>query len=134
MECRRYCLTGIYYYRRPRGRQLASQVKSTALYDHGSMEIVSVLSIGVPIAIMLVSDDPVVKENAKESINFHLNLWLMGILFGALYVVLIGFLLSPILVPVALLYNCAFPTWAVYKSLVEPNVAHRYPFIICLPL
>jgi uncharacterized protein len=94
----------------------------------------SVLSIGVPIAIMLVSDDPVVKENAKESINFHLNLWLMGILFGTLYFLLIGFLLSPILVPVALLYNFVFPAWAVYKSLVEPDVAHRYPFIIRLPL
>lgn len=40
----------------------------------------TIVSIGVPIVILLVSDDPVVKENAKESINVHINLYLYTII------------------------------------------------------
>nr|MBW4540428.1 DUF4870 domain-containing protein [Myxacorys chilensis ATA2-1-KO14] len=40
------------------------------------------LSIGAPIAVYFLSDDPVVKQNAKESINFHLNVWLWGTVIG----------------------------------------------------
>ncbi len=31
------------------------------------------VSVGVPITMLFVSDDPVVRENAKEAINFHFN-------------------------------------------------------------
>ncbi|WP_235656581.1 DUF4870 domain-containing protein, partial [Fischerella thermalis] len=31
------------------------------------------VSIGIPIFILFATNDPVVKENAKEAINFHLN-------------------------------------------------------------
>lgn len=94
----------------------------------------SVVSIGVPIAIMLVSDDPVVKENAKESINFHLNLWVWGGVTGFLYFILIGWLLSPILIPIGLLYSVLLPAFAVYRSLTQPDEAFKYPFIFRLPL
>ncbi len=94
----------------------------------------SMVTIGVPIAVLLVSDDPVVKENAKESINFHLNLWVVGGVIAFLYFILIGWLLSPILIPIGLLYNLIFPGWAVFKCLTNPEVAHRYPFIFRLPL
>jgi len=45
----------------------------------------TIVSIGLPIAILFVSDDPVVKDNAKESINFHFNVWLYGAILGALF-------------------------------------------------
>ena len=37
-----------------------------------------VLSVGIPVAILTVTEDDVIKENAKEAINFHLNVWLVG--------------------------------------------------------
>ncbi len=42
----------------------------------------TIFSIGVPIAIYFTSDDPVVKGSAKESINFHLNVWFWATLIG----------------------------------------------------
>jgi hypothetical protein len=48
---------------------------------------------------LLVSDDPVVKENATEAINFHLNVWFYSIVIGVLTVItlgLAGFILVPI--------------------------------------
>lgn len=51
------------------------------------------ISVGVPIAMLLVSDDPVVKENAKEAINFHFNVWLYGAIITVLIVVTFGLLL-----------------------------------------
>ncbi|NJN31875.1 MAG: DUF4870 domain-containing protein [Synechococcales cyanobacterium RM1_1_8] len=94
----------------------------------------SFVSIGVPIAILLVSDDPIVKESAKESISFHLNLWVLGGVLGFLYFILIGWLLSPILVPIGLLYNFVLPAMAVYRSLTNADEVFRYPFIFRLPL
>ncbi len=42
----------------------------------------TIFSIGVPIAIYFTSDDPVVKANAKESINFHFNVWFWATVIG----------------------------------------------------
>lgn len=94
----------------------------------------SMVSIGVPVAIMLVSDDPVVKENAKESINFHINLWFWGGVTAVLYFLIIGWLLSPIIWPLGLVYSLILPGWAAFKCLTNPDEAHRYPFIFRLPL
>ena len=49
---------------------------------HGSIFFsITVLGIGVPIAILFISDDEIVQDNAKEAFNFHLNAWLYGIIF-----------------------------------------------------
>ncbi len=45
----------------------------------------TIVSVGLPIAILFVSDDPVVKENAKEPINFHFNVWFYGAILAALF-------------------------------------------------
>jgi hypothetical protein len=86
------------------------------------------VSIGIPIAILFVSDDPVVKENAKEALNFHLNVWLYGIIFGILTIVLIGFVLLGILQ----LVNVVLPILAILQALSNPDQAYRYPFIFRL--
>jgi uncharacterized Tic20 family protein len=86
------------------------------------------VSVGIPIAILFVSDDPVVKENAKEALNFHLNVWLYGIIFGILTIVLIGFVLLGILQ----LVNVVLPILAILQALSNPDQAYRYPFIFRL--
>ena len=47
---------------------------------HGSVFISAlVLSVGIPVAILSVSEDNVFQDNAKEAINFHLNVWLIDL-------------------------------------------------------
>ena len=57
----------------------------------------TIVSVGLPIAILFVSDDPVVKENAKESINFHFNVWFYGAILAALSF-LTGWLVLPLII------------------------------------
>lgn len=94
--------------------------------SHGSIFFSTlVLSAGVPLAIWFVSNDPVVKDNALESLNFHLNVWLYTIVFGILTWVLIGWVLLGVLWIVQL----ALPIWAIVSSLRSPDKVFRYPFI-----
>jgi uncharacterized protein len=94
--------------------------------SHASIFISSLfISAGIPIAILLVSDDPVVKENAKEAINFHFNIWLYGIIAGVLTFVLIGWLLLPLV----FLASIIMPILAIMQNFKNPDVAYRYPFI-----
>jgi len=93
---------------------------------HGSIFIsAAVISIGIPIAVLFVSDDPVVKENAKESLNFHINLWIYGVIFGILTIVLIGWPLLGLLGIV----NIVMPIIGIVKVLNNPDQSFRYPFI-----
>jgi len=87
-----------------------------------------IISIGVPIAVLLVSDDPVVKENAKESINFHINLYIYGAIFGILAFVIIGI---PLLIVLGL---AAFimPVVAIVHTVTNTEKPYRYPFIFRL--
>ncbi|MDQ2097852.1 MAG: DUF4870 domain-containing protein [Tychonema bourrellyi B0820] len=99
-----------------------------SLLCHGAIFLSTLgLSIGVPIGILFVSDDPVVKDNAKEAINFHLNVWLYAIILVPLSFVtfglagLIGFAIHWGLTIMAILH--------VFQS---PNESYRYPFIFRL--
>lgn len=103
--------------------------KLLSALSHGSI-FFSLLgvSIGIPIAILFVSDDPVVKDNAKEALNFHFNVWLYGIIFGVLTLILIGFLLLGILQVI----NVVLPVLAILHSLSNTEQSYRYPFIFRL--
>ncbi|GAB4241610.1 MAG: hypothetical protein Kow00121_67700 [Elainellaceae cyanobacterium] len=93
---------------------------------HGSIFLSAlVFPVIVPIAILFVSDDPIVKNNAKEAINFQFNVWLYGIIFGVLTLILIGYLLFGIL----FIYHWVMPVLAILSCLRTPEQAYRYPFI-----
>lgn len=96
------------------------------------------LSIGVPIAINMVSDDPVVKSNAKESINFHLNVWfwatLIGVPLGILSFITFG-LGGIIFFPVVALgyaIHWGLTIVALLHCFGQPDEPFRYPFIFRL--
>jgi len=96
---------------------------------HGSIFFGSlVVSVGIPIAILFITDDEVTKENAREALNFHFNLWLYGIIFGILTVVLIGFVLLGVLG----LVNLIMPIIGIVQVLTNPYKSFRYPFIFRL--
>lgn len=103
--------------------------KLLSALSHGSIFFSSlVISVGIPIATLFITDDPVVKENAKEAINFHLNVWLYGVIFGLLCLVLIGFPLLAIL----FIVHWTLPVLAIIQSLGNPTQPYRYPFIFRL--
>jgi len=83
------------------------------------------ISIGIPLVIFFVSDDGVVKENARESLNFHLNVFLYGLIFGILAYLLIGI---PLLVLLGLV-TLIMPIIAIIQVLGNPEKPFRYPFI-----
>jgi uncharacterized Tic20 family protein len=117
------------------------------MYDTDKRKILSVLShganffsatiifIGIPVAVLLVSDDPVVKENAKESINFHFNVWLYGLISGFFFGTLAFFtfgLLLPLLwlvLGLGVLLQVGLSITAVIAVLTNPVDPFRYPFI-----
>lgn len=93
---------------------------------HGSVFLSTlVFPVAIPIAVLLVSDDSVVKENAKESINFQFNVWLYGIIIGILCWLLIGWLF---VIPLYI-YHWILPGLAIAKCFTDPTTVFRYPFI-----
>lgn len=103
--------------------------KLLSALSHGSIFFSAlVVSVGIPIAILFVSDDPVVKDNAKEAINFHFNVWLYGIIFGILAWLLIGI---PLLIILGIV-SWLMPILAIIQSLTNAEQPYRYPFIFRL--
>lgn len=103
--------------------------KLLSTISHASIFLSTLLfSAGVPLVIWFVSEDPVVKESAKEALNFHFNVWLYGIIFGVLAWVLIGIPLLAILFVV----HWTLPVFAILHSLNNPDQPYRYPFIFRL--
>ena len=106
--------------------------KLLSLVCHGAIFFSTlVFSIGAPIAVLLVSDDPVVKENATEAINFHFNVWLYSIIIGVITFVTLG-LAGFVLVPVGYLLHWGLTIMAILQILKDPNQPYRYPFIFRL--
>ena len=106
---------------------------------HGSIFFSTTLvSIGVPIIINIISDDPVVKNNATESINFHLNVWfwatVIGVPIGILSFLtfgLGGILFFPV-VAFGFLLHWGLTIWALLHCLSNSDEPFRYPFIFGL--
>jgi uncharacterized Tic20 family protein len=93
---------------------------------HGAIFLSSlIISIGIPIAVLLISNDPVVQQNAKESINFHINLFLYGIIFALLVLVGIGIILLIGLWVVSIV----MPIIAIVQCASNPDTPYRYPLI-----
>jgi uncharacterized Tic20 family protein len=97
-----------------------------------------VLSIAVPIGINLISDDPVVKSNAKESINFHFNVWFWATLIGIPIAIIsfitfgIGGILFFPVVALGFAIHWGLTIWALFHCLTQPDEPFRYPFIFRL--
>ncbi|MFP4337583.1 MAG: DUF4870 domain-containing protein [Halothece sp.] len=93
---------------------------------HGSIFFSAlVVSVGVPIVILLITEDEITKDNAKEALNFQLNLFIYGVIFWILTVIFIGFILLGILGVI----NVIMPIIGIIKVLTNPDQVYKYPFI-----
>ena len=84
-----------------------------------------VVTLIIPIAVLCISEDSVIKANAKEAINFSINLYIWALLIVALCFVLVGF----ILIPVAAIVAFVLPLIGLIKVLGNPDSVYRYPFV-----
>ncbi len=101
--------------------------KLLSALSHGSIFFSQLLfSAGIPAAFWIISDDPVVKDNAIEALNFHLNIWIYSGIVGFLCWVLIGWLF---VIPL-LIFQWVMPVLAILNSLNNPDSAFKYPFIL----
>ncbi len=100
--------------------------KLLSVVSHGSIFLSQlVLSAGVPLAVMLLSEDSVSKENAKEALNFHFNMWL----YSALLIIPAWLIIGLPLVALLGLVQVILPLFAILSSVTSPDSAFRYPFI-----
>jgi uncharacterized protein len=107
--------------------------------SHGAIFFSTTLfSIGVPIVINLISDDPVVKSNAKESINFHFNVWFWATVIGLPLAILsfitfgIGGIIFFPVVALGFLIHWGLTILALLHCFTNSDEPFRYPFIFRL--
>jgi len=98
----------------------------------------SLVSILIPVAIILLSEDEVAIGNAKEALNFCITICILGICFVLLIFFRIGY---PLLIffrigyPLLILLGIAswiMPIIAIFKILKNPDRVYRYPLILHL--
>jgi len=100
--------------------------KLFSILSHGSIFASQfVFFAGVPFALLFFSDDPVVKENAKEALNFHFTVWLYSVLLIIPAWLIIGLPLVALLG----LVQVVMPIFAILSSVSDPDNAYRYPLI-----
>lgn len=103
--------------------------KILSILSHGSILFGStVVTIGVPIAILLLSQDSIVKSNAKEALNFYVTCYILAIVFAFLIFLLIGI---PLLI-LLFLASWVMPIIAIVKILENPDRSYRYPLVFRL--
>jgi uncharacterized protein len=108
--------------------------KLFSLLCHGSIFLGSLLFTSlIPLAVLLLFDDSVIKATAKETLNYHFNIWLYAAIAGGLAFFFTALIIT---IPIAWLIGCAFtlftlvpPIFGILATLSNPNEPYRYPFI-----
>ena len=85
----------------------------------------TIVSVGIPIAILLLTEDSVIKANAREALNFQITVFAVGIVGLLLSLIIIGWFLLMALWGFSLI----FPIIAIVKILEQPDRPYRYPLI-----
>jgi uncharacterized protein len=107
------------------------QRKLLSALCHGAIFFSSTLvSVLIPIAILFTTEDTVIKRNAKESLNFHINIYLYAIFCISFWLLpFLGIIISfPLLLLLAAL-SLIMPIVAIVRVLEDPSKAYCYPFI-----
>ncbi|HEY9643721.1 MAG TPA: DUF4870 domain-containing protein [Coleofasciculaceae cyanobacterium] len=106
------------------------QRKLFSVLSHGSIFFSSFLvSIIIPIVFLAISNDPIVQANAKEAINFHLNLYLYGFIFVFLLLLMRMGIAIPLLL-ILFIVSWIMPIIAMVHTATNLERPYRYPLIL----
>lgn len=101
--------------------------KLLSAVSHGALLLdAAVLPLLIPIAVLVLSDDTIVQQNAKEALNFFINIIIYVFLFGLLSFIVIGL---PFLF-LTLFIHWLMPIIAIVHALTQLDRPYRYPFIL----
>ncbi|MCU0536876.1 MAG: DUF4870 domain-containing protein [Hydrococcus sp. Prado102] len=97
----------------------------SALCHAASLFSWTIVSLGLPIAILILSEDTIVKKNAKEALNYQITFFLYALVCVVLIFAVIGI---PLLFALIIL-SLILPIIAIVRVASDPDVPYRYPFI-----
>ena len=105
-----------------------------SLLCHGSIFFGSLLvTSAIPLVILLLFEDPVIKETAKETLNYHFNIWLYGAITAGLVtfftVLILTIPLAWVIGGIFFLFTLIPPIFGILATLSNPDQTYRYPFI-----
>jgi uncharacterized Tic20 family protein/DNA-binding SARP family transcriptional activator len=112
------------------GPDLTRPILSVAC--HGSILFASgLLPIVIPIVILIVSQDTVVKDNAKEALNFYITVFVWAIALAILTVILIriSWVLTLLLWALLAIFSWVMPILAIVQCIQKSDKPVIYPFI-----
>ncbi len=115
-------------------RSNSGKRKLFSLLCHGSIFLgFLVFPSAIPFIILLLFDDPVIKATAKETLNYHFNIWLYGAITAGLSSFFFAtFILSPlafVVLGIFSIFHWVPPIFGVLATLNNPDESYRYPFI-----
>ncbi|MBD2071842.1 DUF4870 domain-containing protein [Leptolyngbya sp. FACHB-671] len=108
--------------------------KLLSALSHGALVLnVAVLPVLIPIAVLVLSDDSIVQQNAREAINFCINITVY--IFFFLLLTFIGIGIPLIGTGIPLLFLTLFVSWVMLiivavHAATQLDRAYRYPFIL----
>jgi uncharacterized Tic20 family protein len=111
----------------PAASPISKEERNWAMIAHLSALLVYPTLIGgivAPLVIWLIRKDDMsfAADQAKETLNFQITVYLVGLVCGVLFLILIGFVLMGLLVIVHVVLTIV----AAVKA--SEGVAYRYPF------
>jgi uncharacterized Tic20 family protein len=84
------------------------------------------ISIVVPLVILLVSEDDVVKANARESLNFQISVILWSLIgFLLIFAMGVGFVVLAVVVVASVI----MPIIAALRAAGDTSRAYQYPLV-----
>lgn len=92
----------------------------------------SVVTIGLPIAVLLLNDDPLVKDSAKEAINFQITMIILAAIAGGLFFTVVGIPLAILMFAYIGLASLVLPIVAIVSVCADPDRTYRYPLTLRL--
>ena len=92
----------------------------------------SIVTIGLPIAVLLLTDDPLVKDSAKEAINFQITMIILTCIASALFVSVLGIPLAVVMFCYIGIVSLVLPIIAIVSVCADPERTYRYPLTIRL--
>ena len=97
-----------------------------SVLSHGAIFFsATFVAIGIPIAILFLVKDSVVKANARESLNFHINFY---ICVFVITIIMKFLLIGPSLVILGV-FTLVMPILAIVSVVSNPDQPYSYPFI-----
>lgn len=92
----------------------------------------SIVVIGAPILVLIFSEDSLVKDSAKEAINYSITILIIACILLLSCITIIGIPFAILGLIVLAIISTIMPIVAIVSVCVNPEKPFRYPYILRL--